>query len=89
MYRLATVFGLASVRPPHRVYRVRLLLSECKSKQNYYSSISSQPDINAIILRKRLHAKELHHKPIVGQNYYYSTFASNNIPLSPHCRGEV
>ena len=23
MYRLATVFGLASVRPPHRVYRVR------------------------------------------------------------------
>ena len=24
MYRLATVFGLASVRPPHRVYRVRL-----------------------------------------------------------------
>lgn len=24
MYRLATVFRLASVRPPHRVYRVRL-----------------------------------------------------------------
>jgi len=26
MYRLATVFGLASIDPPHRVYRLRLFM---------------------------------------------------------------
>ena len=29
MYRLATVFWLASVRPPHRVCRVRRYFSRC------------------------------------------------------------
>ena len=27
MYRLAIVFGLASINPPHRVYRLRQLIS--------------------------------------------------------------
>ena len=71
---------------------VLILLSECKSKQNIIQAYHHTPTFTPLFcvnvyVQKSYIINQLNE--VVGQNYYYSTFASNNMPLSPHCRGEV
>ena len=53
MYRLATVFGLASVRPPHRVYRVRhnYIVTE---RNNAVNTLAKDEDLDASVLNHYL-----------------------------------
>ena len=71
---------------------VLILLSECKSKQNIIQSYHHNPILTQLFsvnvyTQKSYIINKLNE--VVGQNYYYSTFAGNNMHLSPHCRGEV